>query len=105
MRRLPKPAAAIIAKPCDAVRYFIAGSVHDLGAALSERALFKYLPEIVGFRFMQYLGTYRGHNEHRRLSRAQKEAYFYPKPPREDSGHPEPAMLVPDERRVVRAAE
>ena len=89
----------------DALRYFIAGSLHDLGAAWSERALFKHMSDIVGFRFMQYLGTYRGHNEHRRLSRAQKEAYFYPKPPQDDSGHLEPAMLVPDDRRVVRTAE
>ena len=89
----------------DAVRYFIAGSLHDLGAAWGERALFKHLPEIVSFRFMQYLGTYRGHNEHRRLSRAQKEAYFYPKPPKDDVDHAEPATLVSSERRVIRAAK
>lgn len=77
----------------------------NLGAAWGERALFKYLPEIVSFRFMQYLGTYRGHNEHRRLSRAQKEAYFYPKPPKDQAGHAEPATLVAAERQVIRAAE
>ncbi|MEQ9434986.1 glycosyltransferase family 2 protein [Hyphomonas sp.] len=89
----------------DAIRYFIAGSVHDLGSAWGERTLFKYLPEIVSFRFMQYLGTYRGHNEHRRLSRAQKEAYFYPKPPKDEVGHAEPATLATTERQVIRAAE
>tara|TARA_R110000765_G_scaffold70478_1_gene136682 strand:- start:452 stop:1414 length:963 start_codon:yes stop_codon:yes gene_type:complete len=89
----------------DAVRYFIAGSLHDLSAAWSEKALFRHMPEIISFRFMQYLGTYRGHNEHRRLSRAQKEAYFYPKPPENEGDHPEPATLVSGERRVARAAE
>ena len=89
----------------DAVRYFLAGSLHDLGAAWKARALFKYLPEIISFRFMQYLGTYRGHNEHRRLSRAQKEAYFYPKPPEREGDHPEPATLASAEQRVAAPAE
>mgnify|MGYP003653543430 FL=1 len=89
----------------DAVRYFLAGSLHDLAAAWNQHAFFPYLPQIIGFRFMQYLGTYRGHNEHRRLSRAQKEAYFYPKPAQDDVDHPEPATLVASERRVIRAAE
>jgi glycosyltransferase involved in cell wall biosynthesis len=89
----------------DAVRYFLAGSLHDLGAAWKAHALFKYLPEIISFRFMQYLGTYRGHNEHRRLSRAQKEAYFYPKPPEREGDHPEPATLASADQRVAAPAE
>jgi len=31
------------------------------------------------FRTMQFWGTYRGNNDHRRMSQARKEAYFYPR--------------------------
>ena len=36
------------------------------------------LGEIIAFRFAQYLGVYRGNNEHRKLSREMKRRYFYP---------------------------
>lgn len=84
----------------DAVRYFLAGTYHDLISSARDKVFFKKFSEVVGFRFMQYLGAYRGHNEHRKLSRAQKEAYFYPKPPRRAAEHEEPALL-PTLRRAA----
>lgn len=66
----------------DMVKCFSAGVTHDLGVALSEKALLKQAAAIVGFRFNQYWGTYRGHNEHRALSRAQKVSYYYPQSPK-----------------------
>lgn len=84
----------------DAVRYFAAGTFHDLVSAANDGVFLKKFSEIVGFRFMQYLGAYKGHNEHRKLSRAQKEAYFYPKPPRQVEDHEEPALL-PTLRRAA----
>ncbi|MCI4645874.1 MAG: glycosyltransferase family 2 protein [Hyphomonadaceae bacterium] len=83
----------------DAVRYFSAGVFFDLLAAKRQKQFLRRFREIFGFRFMQYLGTYRGHNEHRRLSRAQKEAYFYPQLPKQHGPRTEPAMLR--EREVV----
>lgn len=85
----------------DALRYFSAGITFDLTAAAREGVFFRKAGEIIAFRFMQYLGAYRGHNEHRRLSRAQKEAYFYPKPPREEANEPEPAMLLLPRREAA----
>ena len=35
--------------------------------------------EIFMYRLMQFWGAYRGNHMHRRLSRARKEQYFYPK--------------------------
>ncbi|MEL6385719.1 MAG: glycosyltransferase family 2 protein [Pseudomonadota bacterium] len=85
----------------DAVRYFFAGAGFDLLAAAKRGLFFRKFREIVGFRFMQYVGTYKGHNEHRRLSRAQKEAYFYPKAPAEHRDLPEPALLRTPQRDTV----
>lgn len=55
------------------------GVAHDLATAARARRLWKEAIGIFGFRFMQYWGTYRGHNEHRSLSRAEKESYYYPR--------------------------
>ena len=85
----------------DAVRYFTAGTFFDLVAAAKEKSFFRFFGQIVTFRFMQFLGAYRGHNEHRKLSRAQKEAYFYPKPPKEEAEHLEPALLPNGQRRAA----
>ncbi len=63
----------------DFLRYLFAGLLHDFSAALNQRRFWKTAPEIFMFRLMQYWGAYRGHNEHRILSRAQKESYYYPR--------------------------
>lgn len=62
----------------DFCRYFTAAVFHDWGEALRERCFWSKAGEIVLFRFNQFWGTYTGHNEHRDLSRAQKESYYYP---------------------------
>jgi hypothetical protein len=63
----------------DFLRYFASGVMLDWGQALSDREFSKRAGEIFMFRLMQYWGTYRGANEHRRLSQRRKEAYFYPR--------------------------
>lgn len=62
----------------DFLRYLFAGIVADLGAALEQRSAAKHLVSIIRFRLAQYLGTYAGNHEHRKLSRERKESYFYP---------------------------
>ena len=63
----------------DFTRCLVAGVTHDLLEASRERVLLRELGGIFAYRFMQYWGTYRGHNEHRQLSRVQKESYYYPR--------------------------
>lgn len=63
----------------DFLRFFTAGLFHDFSEALTSKVFFKEAAGIVGYRFAQYWGVYRGHNEHRELSRAQKESYYYPR--------------------------
>lgn len=63
----------------DFLRCFTAGVAQDLAVARRNSTLIKEVNGIFAYRFMQYWGTYRGHNEHRQLSRAQKESYYYPR--------------------------
>lgn len=55
------------------------GIAHDLAEAWRAKRFFKEAGGVFAYRFMQYWGTYRGHNQHRQLSRAQKQSYYYPK--------------------------
>jgi rhamnosyltransferase len=63
----------------DFVRYTATGILFDCAAALQEHRLLKHFGEIVMFRAMPYWGTWRGNNDHRKLSREAKEKYFYPR--------------------------
>ncbi len=63
----------------DFMRCLLSGVAHDFAAAQRSSAFIKEANGILAYRFMQYWGTYRGHNEHRQLSRAQKESYYYPR--------------------------
>jgi rhamnosyltransferase len=87
----------------DFLRFFCVGVLHDFSVAMSEKKFARCAVEIVAFRFMQYWGTYRGHNEHRILSRAQKESYYYPRPKtRPENGESERRTAS---THVVRPAE
>lgn len=66
----------------DFLRFFAAGVFHDFSEALTQKKFFDEAGGVIGYRFMQYWGAWRGHNEHRVLSRAQKESYYYPRPSR-----------------------
>lgn len=63
----------------DFLRYFVSATLLDFGTALQERRLLRSAGEIVAYRMMQFWGSYRGNNEHRRLSQAMKDRYFYPR--------------------------
>jgi glycosyltransferase involved in cell wall biosynthesis len=63
----------------DFLRYFCAGVFHDFSVALEQKRFWTASPDIFMYRLMQYWGAYRGHNDHRVLSRAQKESYYYPR--------------------------
>jgi glycosyltransferase involved in cell wall biosynthesis len=66
----------------DFLRCFAAGVFHDFSEALTEKKFVEEAGGIIAYRLMQYWGVWRGHNEHRILSRAQKESYYYPRPRR-----------------------
>lgn len=62
----------------DLVRYIFASVWLDFAAARSERALLRHAPRIIRYRFWQYWGSFVGNHNHRKLSHADKEAYFFP---------------------------
>lgn len=66
----------------DFLRCLFAGVTHDLIEAGRVGKFWAESRGIIAYRFMQYWGTYRGHNEHRELSRSQKTSYYYPRPVR-----------------------
>ena len=63
----------------DFLRYTVAAIFNDYSKALTKKKFWNVAGEVLVFRIMQYWGAYRGHNEHRILSRSQKESYYYPR--------------------------
>jgi L-ascorbate metabolism protein UlaG (beta-lactamase superfamily)/glycosyltransferase involved in cell wall biosynthesis len=64
--------------PFDVVRYIGSSVIKDWRSAWREGVLARQALDIVRYRRHQYLGVYKGNNEHRKLSHAEKEKYFFP---------------------------
>ena len=62
----------------DLVRYVGSSILHDWRCAARQGVLLRKFWEIVRYRICQYGGSFQGNHEHRVLSHAQKEKYFYP---------------------------
>lgn len=63
----------------DTVRYILISVLDDWRHAHKSGQWFQKAWEIVLYRYNQYLGSYKGNHDHRKLSHAQKEKYFYPR--------------------------
>lgn len=62
----------------DTFRYVMTSVWRDWTCAKRNGVLCRKAIEIVRYRWNQYFGAYRGNHDHRRLSHAEKEKYFYP---------------------------
>jgi rhamnosyltransferase len=62
----------------DLIRYTLCSIWLDWKDAFKDKVFFRKAIEIVKYRFSQYWGSYIGNHDHRKLSHAQKEEYFYP---------------------------
>lgn len=62
----------------DAVRYTLSSVWRDTLRARKAGVLRQKFIDILRYRYHQYMGSYRGNHEHRKLSRAEKDQYFYP---------------------------
>ncbi len=61
----------------DTVRYILSSFLKDMRQAWRDSAKVSML-DVFRYRLNQYWGAYKGNHEHRRMSRAEKEKYFYP---------------------------
>ncbi|MEY4718215.1 MAG: hypothetical protein RL563_833 [Pseudomonadota bacterium] len=62
----------------DTVRYMARSLWSDYLAALRQGVLHEKAIEIARYRYYQYNGSYWGNHQHRKLSHAEKDHYFYP---------------------------
>jgi glycosyltransferase involved in cell wall biosynthesis len=63
----------------DFLRFYLSSIFSDFAIAIQKKVFLQKLSGILIYRLMQYWGTYRGNQEHRKLSRQRKMNYFYPK--------------------------
>lgn len=64
--------------PLDTARYIARSIWRDACAAARDGVLASKVVEIARYRFYQYTGSYWGNHQHRKLSHAEKDKYFYP---------------------------
>lgn len=62
----------------DAIRYIVSSIWRDWRCARTQRVWLKKAWVIVMYRYHQYTGSFKGNREHRKLSHADKDRYFYP---------------------------
>lgn len=62
----------------DVLRYAVTSIAKDWNKARQDGVFLSKWLEIVQYRLCQYFGSYKGNHEHRKLSRAEKEHYFFP---------------------------
>lgn len=62
----------------DALRYIASSIWKDCRHAYKEGVLTRKAKEVIHYRYYQYVGSYRGNHEHRKLSRSERDKYFYP---------------------------
>ncbi len=63
----------------DFLRYFIVAVFSDLESAVRIRRFRGAFRSVIMYRFFQFWGSYIGHKMWRKTSKAQKEAYYYPR--------------------------
>lgn len=62
----------------DMLRYIVTSVWKDWDCAWRAHLWREKAFEILCYRYNQFLGSYKGNREHRKLSRAEKEKYFFP---------------------------
>lgn len=62
----------------DVARYIVSSVWMDLRSAARHHNLRSHWYNILRYRIAQYVGSYVGNNDHRRMSQRRKERFFYP---------------------------
>jgi rhamnosyltransferase len=78
---------------------FLRSVFSDFGAALRERVFLHEVLGIISFRFLQYLGTYRGYRDPVKVSAEMREVFFYPPGSLEKRPKPSPKSYKEESRK------
>lgn len=62
----------------DFLKLFVSNSFNDLYYAMHDRQFFKRFGEVIGFRLLQFFGTYRGYRQNGPISAHLKDRFYYP---------------------------
>lgn len=62
----------------DTARYFLSSIWKDYCVAYRQNELAQRSLDILRYRWNQYVGAYKGNHDHRKLSHAEKEKYYFP---------------------------
>ncbi len=62
----------------DTLRYIASSVWRDWLCAMRDGTFVRNAASIARYRYYQYTGSYRGNHQHRRLSSAEKDEYFFP---------------------------
>ncbi|MEI6334670.1 MAG: MBL fold metallo-hydrolase [Methylococcaceae bacterium] len=75
---LKKIMPSVHIQPYDMCRYIITGIWKDFKCAWRGKVWCAMAGQIIRYRINQYYGSFKGNHEHRKLSHAEKEKYFFP---------------------------
>lgn len=76
----------------DFIRHLIRSCRKDAVAAIKQGVFWKEISGIFVFRFMQYSGTYRGHNQKGEVSKELKSRFYYPRSEKKIKGSNKKAL-------------
>jgi hypothetical protein len=62
----------------DTARYLFSSVWRDWRSASKDKIFSQVAVDVLRYRWNQYLGSYTGNHQHRKLSHAEKEKYFFP---------------------------
>jgi len=80
----------------DFVGAFLRNTVSDYRAAVADGALWGNLGSIPTFRFLQFLGTYRGFKHDETISERLRQRFYYP----DEQGYPDEGDTETDEQKA-----
>lgn len=82
---------------------YVRSVLSDCSAALQQRVFWREIAGIFSFRYLQYLGTYRGYHDSPDPSLALTQVFYYPPGSLEQSNHPKVGKSVRRVRPEVKA--
>jgi hypothetical protein len=81
---------------------FVRSVLSDCRSAIRQKKFVREVGGILTFRFLQYLGTYRGYHDPVDPSQELKQVFYYPPGSLEERGRPKAGKPAPEISREVK---